>query len=158
MYHIAFVHRQAAERLLNNSKTVEMRISKSRHPARLAQVGDWLIFKQSGGEVFAAALLTEVHHFADLTPGDILVLTELFSPSMGISSKHPVWTKKREARYASFLAFETLYPATLSAEETPRSVMLGWKSRPNLSTLVIRKSMPTPQIQAMHPQQIPMWS
>lgn len=152
MYHIAFVHSLAANRLLNGTKTTEMRLSKVRHPARLTKAGDRLVFKLVGGQIFASALITAVHIFEGLKPVHIAYLAERFSSAMGITPEHPIWQTKVASRYGVFLEFFTLQHSTLALEETPRSLFLGWQSIERLSTLRIHTPIVRPLPLALLPR------
>lgn len=114
--------------MLSGKKTIECRLSVNRHPAWSVDEGDKLLFKATGGEVVAAALVHQVDRFDNLRPQDIDALAELVAPFTGSPANSLYWRNKRNARFAILLHFTHLHLVEFPRHLTPRSVMSGWVS------------------------------
>ena len=71
-YHLAILKKPYLEAILDGSKTVESRFTKTRRaPYGQVHPGDRLFLKQSSGPVCAAATVSAVKTYANLTPKEI---------------------------------------------------------------------------------------
>lgn len=121
--HLAFVKTAIRRQLESGAKRCEVRLSQQPHPARKTRVGDVLLFKESGGEVFLTATISEVRVYTRLTPDALTALLVEF----GLwESFTPYWKRKLDCSNAVFLFLADVRPALLDAASTPRGVMLGW--------------------------------
>ncbi|MGD1699067.1 ASCH domain-containing protein [Dapis sp. BLCC M229] len=99
--HIAVMRNPYLRFVLDGSKTVESRLSKTRiDPYKKAITGDFILFKQSGGPIVAIAKIVNCWYYENLDYTDILWLKAKFNSLVLGSDDY--WKKKHSAKYASF--------------------------------------------------------
>lgn len=123
-HHIAILHQRYLKLILNGTKTIESRISKSRHaPWGRINAGDLIHFKQSSGPFMAQALAVKVHSFDHLTPEKLQRLQKRFSArTLGPQA---YWTSKQHCQYATFIELAHVTPTT-DGPSFPRSYGQAW--------------------------------
>lgn len=126
--HIAFIKSEPLRRILSGVKTAECRLSINHPPAWSIEVGDFILFKKSGGEIVCRARARAVHKFSSLTPSDVAALAELVAPLTGAAPDSAFWLNKQCARFAVIMEFDQVERVTFPPQATPRGVLSAWVS------------------------------
>lgn len=126
MYHVAFIQKEPLSRILSGRKTVECRLSVNRPPSWDTESGDFILFKESGGNIRAIAQVRAVVKFDGLTPEDVANIAEMVSDLTGSSPQSSYWQMKRNARYAVLIELESIQEVSFPRQLTPVSVMSAW--------------------------------
>lgn len=97
--HLVVLKKPYLDWILSGRKTVELRLTKARHPAfGRVRAGDELILKISGGPVCAKATVADVKYYENLTPERILELKEEYNDEIG--GGDAVWQAKMDCKFA----------------------------------------------------------
>lgn len=126
MYHVAFIQKEPLSRILSGRKTVECRLSVNRPPAWETEAGDFILFKETGGDIRAIAKVQAVVKFDGLTPDDVGDIAEMVSDLTGSSPQSQYWQMKRTARYAVLIELESIQEVSFPRQLTPVGVMSAW--------------------------------
>lgn len=110
MQHVAILHKQYLDAILDGSKTVESRLSATRSaPFGRVQPGDTIYFKETGGAFRATAVVAGVMSFEDLRPADVRTLARRYGPRIGADAAY--WESREDAKYATFLTLRDVSAA-----------------------------------------------
>lgn len=102
MLHVAVLHQRYLDAILDGSKTVESRLSRSRiAPFGVVRPGERVLFKASGGGFGAAAIVRRVEFHEALLPGAVRALRRRVGAEVGAPGAY--WQAKRLARYATLI-------------------------------------------------------
>lgn len=140
MLHIAVVHSQYLDMLLDGSKTAEARLSKSRcAPFSTSQVGHQILFKQRSGPYSAIATISLIERHEDLKPTNVRSLKRQYNDDVRGTTEF--WNAKRDARYAVFLYVSPLIPLPENTvlPNIPTLYGRGWLTLPNTSPINIKR-------------------
>jgi hypothetical protein len=100
--HVAVIYARYIDMLLRREKRVELRLSRNRIPPfGIAEAGDTLYIKQSGGPMRARALMTRVECYEGLTPASLMDLKARYNHL--ICGPDEAWIAKARSRYATLL-------------------------------------------------------
>ncbi len=112
-------------------KTMEARIARVRcAPFGRVEVGDRIYFKQTGGLIGAAAIVTHVRTFDDLTPAGLRQLRARWNGQ--ILGTPEFWRGRRGCRYATLIELGDVnadVSASLASDlltQIPRGSRSGW--------------------------------
>lgn len=112
MNHVAIVHREYVDAILDGSKTIEARLARVRcAPYEKIQPGDRIYIKQSSGPYRASAIATKVRYFDELTPSKVRAIRKQYNGAIG--GRESYWANKRDARVATLLWLGEVKPVTL---------------------------------------------
>jgi ASC-1-like (ASCH) protein len=96
--HLVILKRPYLELILTGTKTIELRLSKTRPPMfGRVRPGDRLFLKASGGPVCGRADVSHVEYHADLTPERIRDLKHRHNHAIGGSDA--IWESLMDRRY-----------------------------------------------------------
>lgn len=120
--HVAVMVEPYLRYVLDGTKAIESRISKTRQPPyHAAECGDLVLFKESSGPVVGCAVISNAMYFElDHTP--LLTLRERFGPL--IRALPDFWEAKADARYASLLRIVKV--ETFEPFPVPKRDPRGW--------------------------------
>ena len=106
-YHLAILKRPYLEAILNGSKTVESRFTRTRRYA-FGRVwpGDKIFLKESSGPVCAVAAVSAVKNFEDLTPKRITQLKQRYNRYIRGSDKY--WQSKANCKFGFLVWLEDI--------------------------------------------------
>jgi len=98
-YHLVILKKPYLEKILEGSKKVELRLTKTKHHGfGKVSVGDELFLKESSGFVCAKASVEKVKNFENLTPEKILELKQQYNHLVGGDNEH--WLSKMDSKFA----------------------------------------------------------
>lgn len=104
-HHLVILKKPYLERILSGQKTIELRLTRSKHPAfRRVAPGDRLFLKISAGPVCATATVAQVKYYEDLTPERIVDIKQRYNDQ--IMGGDAIWQAKMDCRYG-FLVWPT---------------------------------------------------
>ena len=97
--HLVILKKCYLDKILDGSKTIELRLTKTAVPpfGNIA-IGDRLFLKESSGPVFAAAKVSAFAEFKNLTPVKIAKLKAEFNNK--ICGEDEYWKFKSDSRFA----------------------------------------------------------
>ncbi len=97
--HLVILKRSYLDAILDGRKTIELRLTKNRHPAfgRIS-VGQRLFLKESAGPVRGLARVERVEHFQGLTPARVWELKSRYNRY--ILGADEFWQAKIGSRFA----------------------------------------------------------
>jgi ASC-1-like (ASCH) protein len=122
--HVAILMRQYIRLILDGTKTVESRLTRtSRAPFRRVSPGDVIYFRQSCGPYLAQAIAGEVTFHEDLKPADIEALKSRWNAM--VCGDDAYWAMKKDSRYATFIRLKQVTP-TDHGPAMPPSNGLAW--------------------------------
>ncbi len=97
--HLVILKKIYADKILNGSKSIELRLLKAAFPPfNSVTVGDRLFLKESSGPVCAVAQVSAVKQFNDLTPAKIIGLKTEYNHL--ILGDDEYWKFKSDSRFA----------------------------------------------------------
>jgi ASC-1-like (ASCH) protein len=97
-YHLVILKKPYLKAILAGRKTIESRFYRTRRsPVGEVQVGDTLFLKESSGPVCAAALVTAVKNFANLTAQEMLEIKRQHNGQ--ICGDEDYWQSRADCRY-----------------------------------------------------------
>ena len=103
--HLVILKKPYLDRILSGRKTIELRLTKAKHPAfGRVRAGDALFLKLSGGPVCAKATVADVRYYENLTPERIGQIKQRHNDEIG--APDAVWRAKMDCRFA-FLVWLT---------------------------------------------------
>ncbi len=98
-YHLVILKKPYLEKILDGSKKVELRLTKTKHHGfGKVSAGDKLFLKESSGFVCAKASVEKVKNFENLTPEKILELKQKYNHLIGGDNEH--WLSKMDSKFA----------------------------------------------------------
>jgi len=104
-YHLVILKKPYLEAILGGRKTIESRLSKTRHsPFGQVRAGDILFLKESSGPVCATARAAAVKSFENLTPEQIIGLKERYNDQIKGSDEY--WQSKMGCKFAFLVWLE----------------------------------------------------
>jgi len=104
-YHLVILKKSYLEAILGGRKTIESRLSKTRHsPFGQVRAGDKLFLKQSSGPVCAIATAAAVKKYENLTPEQIFKLKERYNDQIKGSDEY--WQSKMGCKFAFLVWLE----------------------------------------------------
>jgi len=108
-YHLAILKKSYLDAILNGSKPIESRFTKTKRPF-FGQVrpGDKIFLKQSSGPVCATATVAEVKQFENLTPAQMVQLKNKYNKHILGSDRY--WQSKRNSRYGVLVWLRDVQP------------------------------------------------
>jgi len=122
--HVAILSKQYLQMILDGSKTVESRLTKTaRSPYRGIQPGQQIFFKCSSGPFMATATVKAVQFHDNLTPAKITTIHRRLNDRIGANLDY--WQRKRHSRYATFITLGNVHPIAVGPT-MPRSQGLAW--------------------------------
>jgi hypothetical protein len=111
LLHVAITHENYARAIVDRTKSIEARFSRTRSgPFMRVSPGDRIFFKARGGPFVATALVERVWFLSDLTTVKVAELRERYNTR--ILGDAAFWRTSKSARYASFIglsAAERIY-------------------------------------------------
>jgi len=108
-YHLVILKKPYLEAILDGSKTIESRLTKTKRPHfRRVLPGDKLFLKVSSGPVCAVATAAAVKNFENLTPGQIIKLKQQYNHYIGGSERY--WQSKADCRFGFLVWLEDIRP------------------------------------------------
>lgn len=109
MIHVAILKPGYIHAILDGTKTIESRLTKTAQPPHgKVESGERLFLKASGGPFMATAIAGKVRCFEGLTPGKVDKLRKKFASTVGGAEEY--WQSKRESRYATFVPLTEIEP------------------------------------------------
>lgn len=121
--HVAIIAAPYAALILAGRKRVESRLALTRRePFGRVNAGDTILFKARGGPYSAAATVTRVETFEDLTPDRVRALAKRFEPL--VRGGRAYWESRRAARYATLMWLGEVRPIGEGPKWTPHG--RGW--------------------------------
>jgi hypothetical protein len=103
--HLVILKKPYLELILSGRKTIELRLTRSKHPAfGRVRPGDRLFLKISSGPVCATATVAHVEYYENLTPPRIADIQRRYNNQ--IMGGDAVWQAKMDCRYG-FLVWPT---------------------------------------------------
>jgi ASC-1-like (ASCH) protein len=97
--HLVILKKLYLDKILNGSKTIELRLLKAAFPPfGHVAVGDRLFLKESSGPVCGVAQVSAFTEFRDLTPAKILRLKAEFNNLIGGDDEY--WKLKSDSKFA----------------------------------------------------------
>ena len=108
-YHLVILKKPYLDLILSGQKTVELRLTKTKHPAfgRIGP-GDRLFLKVSAGPVCAAATVGDVKCYQNLTPEKISRIKQRFNEE--IKGGDAIWQSKKDCQYGFLVWLEDVWP------------------------------------------------
>ncbi len=101
-YHLVILKKLYLDKILNGSKHVELRLTRTKCPPfDSVKVGDTLFLKQSSGPVCAIARAGSVKQFSNLTPSKIADLKTEYNHLIGGAKDY--WKLKSDSRFATLI-------------------------------------------------------
>ena len=108
-HHLAILKNAYLRRILDGSKTIECRLSRTcRPPFGCVHIGDTIWFKLSGGSVLAKARVSYVEFFHPLEPEQFSDLRNRYGSSLLVDRSF--LANHTEARYATFTHLRHVRP------------------------------------------------
>ena len=109
MIHAAILKPGYIKAILDGSKTIESRLTKTAQPpyGKVIQ-GERLFLKASGGPFMATAVAGEVHTFSGMKRDDVKQLRKRFNKQ--IAGDDTYWQMKRDSRYATLIELKEVEP------------------------------------------------
>ncbi len=105
--HVALIKRRFGLSLLDGSKTVECRLTRTaRQPYRNIFANESIYFKQTGGFYLARARVQKILFFDDLNPKKIAQLKKKYNCLIGADDAY--WENKMDAKYASLIFLKAI--------------------------------------------------
>lgn len=102
MPHVAIVHRRYIEPILAGTKTIEMRLGRTRAaPFGVVEVGDRVYFKAASGAFAATAIVSRVRFLESLTPRRVTSIERRYGK--WIQGDRAYWQTKRTARHGTLI-------------------------------------------------------
>ena len=124
MNHVAIVHREYVEAILDGSKTIEARLARVRcAPYEKIKTGDRIYIKQSSGPYRARARVEKVRFFDGLTPVRVRAIRKQYNGAIGGPESY--WQSKRDARVATLVWLGEVKPIT-RGPRIPKMHGRGW--------------------------------
>jgi hypothetical protein len=124
MQHVAIVHRRYVDLILDGSKRVECRLTRTRKPPfGTVKAGERVWIKETSGPVRAAARVAKAQCLADLTPSGVEQLRRDFNAL--IRGDAAFWRAKRGSRFATLIWLENVRPVE-RGPAIPRSRGAAW--------------------------------
>ncbi len=100
--HVAILLPRYLDLILTGEKTVESRMTITRHPPyRRIKTGERIYFKESSGPYRATAVAGKVDFFDNLTPTQMMALRKRFDAK--VCGDNAYWNAKSRSRYATFI-------------------------------------------------------
>jgi hypothetical protein len=100
--HLVILKKQYLDKILDGSKTIELRLTKSACPPyNSVSIGDKFFLKQSSGPVYAEAKAAAVKQFSNLTPEKIAKLKAEYNDK--ILGDDDYWQMKFDSRFATLI-------------------------------------------------------
>lgn len=97
--HLVILKKRYLEKILEGSKTIELRLTKTAVPPfNSIAIGDRLLLKESSGPVCAAAKVSAFAEFKNLTPAKIAKLKTEFNDK--ILGEDEYWRFKSDSKFA----------------------------------------------------------
>lgn len=116
--HVAILLRPYIRRILDGSKTVESRLTRTRRPPLdCVAAGDRIFFKASSGPFMATAIAAKVETHRDLTPAKINALRRKHNAKVGGDAEY--WAGKRDCRYATFITLRDVRSVSVGPAPPP---------------------------------------
>ncbi len=98
-YHLAILKQPYLDAILDGSKIVESRLTRTRRePFGRIGVGDKIFFKVSSGAVCAVGTVADIKNFSDLTPEKVISLKEKYNHL--ILGEEDYWLSKADSQFA----------------------------------------------------------
>ena len=98
-YHLAILKRPYLNAILDGSKPVESRLTRTRRePFGCISAGDKIFFKVSSGAVCAVGRVADVKSFSNLTPAKVAGLKEEYNHL--ILGDQNYWSSKADSKFA----------------------------------------------------------
>ena len=114
--HLAILKRPYLNAVIDHSKTIEMRLTKTRTvPFGRITKGDRLYLKASAGPILATATVARVLEKQNLTPKRIAALQNRYNKHICAPPAH--WAAKADCKYACLIWLKDVIPMT-----TPRNI------------------------------------
>ncbi|MFC1675594.1 ASCH domain-containing protein [Planctomycetota bacterium] len=108
-YHLAILKQPYLNAILDGSKVVESRLTRTRRePFGGIGVGDKIFFKVSSGAVCAVGTVADVKSFSNLTPAKVVGLKEEYNHL--VLGGDDYWLSKADSRFAVFVWLKDVYP------------------------------------------------
>ena len=108
-YHLVILKKPYLEAILDGSKTIESRFTKTKR-AHLGRVlpGDKLFLKESSGPVCATAKAATVKNFENLTPKQIIEIKQQYNHYIRGSNEY--WQSKADCRFGVLVWLQDVEP------------------------------------------------
>lgn len=112
MIHVAILKPGYLRAILDGTKTIESRLTKTMQPPHgKVQPGERLFLKASGGPFMATALAGKVLSHQDLTPRGIDKMRRKYNKPIGGDEAY--WEMKRESRFATLIELNEVEPISV---------------------------------------------
>ena len=126
-YHLVILKKPYLAKILNGSKKVELRLTKSKHHGfGKVSADDELFLKESSGFVCAKACVEKVENYENLTPEKILELKQQYNHLIGGNNEH--WQSKIDSKFG-FLVWlrdvKTIAPIKINKKDWRAWVVLS---------------------------------
>ena len=108
-YHLAILKKPYLDAILDGSKPIESRLTKTKRPYfhRIAP-DDTIFLKQSSGPVLATAKVSKVKYFEDLTPAKITEIKKQYNKDILGSDEY--WQSKLDCKFAVLTWLKDVQP------------------------------------------------
>ena len=108
-YHLVILKKPYLQVILDGSKTIELRLTKTKRPyfGRVL-CGDKLFLKKSSGPVCAVAIVAAVKNFENLTPKQIIKIKQQYNDCIGGSDEH--WHNKADCKFGVLVWLKDVEP------------------------------------------------
>ncbi len=122
--HIAIIAPAVARRLLDGTKTIESRFSRTRRPPfGCVGAGDRVVFKLSGGPCVVDARVRRVQEFTNLTPRSVNSLRRRWNAL--VAADQAYWRRRLGCRFGVLVWLESVRPIR-GVRRVPRQFGNGW--------------------------------
>ena len=108
-YHLVILKKPYLQAILDGSKTIESRFTKTKRPyfGRVLR-GDKLFLKESSGPVCAVATAVAVKNFEGLTPQRVIEIKRRYNQHIKGSDEH--WKSKADCRFGVLVWLKDVEP------------------------------------------------
>jgi len=129
MIHVAILHDQYLQAILDGRKTIEMRLTiTNRVPCESVEVGERLYFKRSGGPFRGTGVVDHVMFMCDLTPRDISRIRRDYNEWIG--GPPEFWASRRAARFCTLIWIRDVEPVKFGPRMRPHHGV-AWQCLPD---------------------------
>ncbi len=129
MIHVAILHEQYLQAILDGRKTIEMRLTiTNRVPYESVEVGERVYFKRSGGPFGGTGVVDHVMFMCDLTPRDILRIRRDYNEWIG--GPPEFWASRRAARFCTLIWIRDVKPIRFGPRMRPHHGV-AWQCLPD---------------------------
>jgi len=143
MVHVAIVGEKYIRAILEGTKTIESRFSRSRHvPFGRVKEGERVYFKATGGPYGCTAVVEHVEYLEDLDPKEMRSVRRTFGARIGAEPRY--WASKTRSRYGTLIWLRNIEATEMGpvyAGMRGITVRSGWLTLPEEMDVYPRQMM-----------------